>query len=268
MRRSLSLFLLFAGAAFVAACATQPRHHFRRGMGMPPGGPGMMRGGGLFVSPAGEPFRRSEAGPQPLRAWFEQADTDHDGALVWAEFEADFVRYFAVLDANHDGEIAPDEVARYEQEILPEMQSRTGPGGGMGMMRGGGMRGGGMGRGGRGGMGGGRREMQQRGGGRPGGMGTMAMMSGAARFGLLPIAHPIMDADTDFNRGVSRQEFTQAAGRRFAMLDTAHNGRLTLQQLIEARMQAFGAGRRDAPGLGEEEGEDGAPPSPQTPPGN
>ena len=107
-----------------------------------------------------------------------------------------------------------------------------------------------------------RREMQQ---GRRGGTSGMAMMSGAARFGLLPIAHPIMDADINFNRGVSREEFVQAAARRFAMLDTQHNGRLTVQQLIEARLQAFGAGRRDAPNLGEE-GDDAAPP-PQ-PPGN
>jgi hypothetical protein len=154
-----------------------------------------------------------------------------------------------LLDADHDGEIGPAEVARYEQEILPEMQSRVGPGGGgMRMMRGRRMRRGS----------GGRRELQQGGGGRRGGMGAMAMMSGAARFGLLPIAHPIMDADTNFNRGVSREEFTQAAARRFAMLDTQHVGRLTLQQLIEARVQAFGAGHRDAPDLGEE-GEDGPP---------
>jgi hypothetical protein len=267
MRRSLSLLLILAGATLVAACATQPqRPHFRRGMGMPPGGGpggpggpgGGMARGGLFVSPAGEPFRRADGRPQPMRAWFEQADADHDGALVWAEFEADFIRYFAVLDADHDGEIAPAEVARYEQEILPEMASRVGPGGGgMGMSMGG-MRGGGRGRG-RDGIGGGGRR-----GGRPGGgemAGRMAMMSGAARFGLLPIAHPVMDADMDFNRGVSSREFTQAAARRFAMLDTAHNGRLTLPQLIEARREAFGAGRRDAPGLGEDEGE-GAPPPP------
>jgi hypothetical protein len=158
-------------------------------------------GRGLFVSPAGEPFRRTPGGPPPLRAWFAPADTDHDGAIAWPEFEADFVRYFHVLDADHDGEIAPAEVARYEQEILPEMQTRFAGGMGMrGMGMGGGRPGGGMGRGGRGGgMGGGMRP----GGGRRGGMGNMAMLSGAARFGILPIAHPIMDADINFNRGVS-----------------------------------------------------------------
>ena len=264
MRRSLSLIMILAGAALVAACASQPRRpHFRPGMGRGPGagpgGPGMMRGGGLFVSPAGEPFRRTEGGPQPMRAWFMQADADHDGVLTLAEFQADFARYFAVLDTDHDGEIAPAEVEHYEQEILPEMQSRTGGGFGPGMRMGGmGRRPDGVGGGGRGRGGGMRR------GGRQGDVaGRMAMMSGAARFGLLPIAHPIMDADLNFNRGVSLEEFTQAAGRRFLMLDSAHNGRLTLEGLIQLRMQEFSPGRRDAPGLGEEEGEGGAtPPAP------
>jgi hypothetical protein len=258
MRRSLSLILILAGAGLLAACATPQRHPVRPGMAMPPGGgpggPGGMARGGLFVSPAGEPFRRAEGGPPPLGAWFGQADADHDGVLVRAEFEADFVRWFAVLDADHDGEIAPAEVARYETEILPEMQSRFGPGGGgMRMMRGGGMGRGGTGPGGRGG---GRRALQS--GGAGGGRGAMAMMSGAARFGLIPINHPVMDADADFNRGVSRQEFAAAAARRFAMLDTAHDGRLTLAQLAEARRQAFGARRRDGPRL--DEGESAPPP--------
>jgi hypothetical protein len=279
MRRSLSLILILAGAAVVAACATGPRGHFRRGMGPPPGGPGGPggMGRGLFVSPAGEPFRRVPGGPPALRAWFEQADTNHDGALVWAEFEADFVRYFAVLDADRDGEIGPAEVTRYEQEILPEMQTRFGggagrggmgggpPGGGMGRGPGGGGMGRGPGGGGRGGMGGG----PPGGGSRRGAMAGMAMMSGAARFGIIPIAHPIMDADINFNRGVSRAEFTQAAARRFAMLDTGHSGRLTLQQLMALRAEARGPGqprrRGDAAPLGEDEeggdGPEGLPPS-------
>lgn len=249
MRRSLSLIMILAGAATVAACASQPRRpHFRPGMGMRhgggpggPGGPGGFgMGRGLFVSPAGEPFRRADGGPEPMRAWFDQADTNHDGALTWPEFEADFVRYFAVLDTNHDGEIGPEEVALYEQQILPEMQSRTGGGGfgpgmgGGGRRGGGGMGRGGIGRGGMGGMGGG-----GRGGGMRRGGGMGGMMSGAARFGLLPISHPIMDADTDFNRGVSLAEFRQAAGRRFAMLNTQNTGRLTFAQLVQTRMQAM-----------------------------
>ncbi|HYD13913.1 MAG TPA: EF-hand domain-containing protein [Allosphingosinicella sp.] len=236
MRRSFSLILILAGASLAAPASAQP-------------------GRGLFVSPAGEPFRRSDSAPQPMRAWFEQADSDHDGALGWAEFEADFVRWFGLLDADHDGEVAPAEVERYEQQILPEMQSRTGGGSFRPGMRMGGRRNDGVG-------GGGRRGMQNRGGrrGAPG-MGALAMMSGAARFGLLPIAHPVMDADTNFNRGVTREEFTQAAARRFAMLNTQNDGRLTLAQLIEVRRQGFDSGRRDSPGLGPAEDSEGEPPA-------
>jgi hypothetical protein len=197
----------------------------------------------LFVSPAGEPFRRGpESGP-PIRAWFAGADRDGDGALSWPEFEADFARYFAVLDADHGGEIDPVEVARYETEILPEMAGRGfGPGrgragGSMGAPPGGGVSGGG-----RGGMSGG-----GRGGGRGGpGMGArMAMMSGAARFGLLPLSHPIMEADADFNRGVTLAEYTAAARHRFAALDSARDGRLTLAGLLQGRMR--GPGPEPAP---------------------
>ena len=109
MRLSLSLILLLAGAALASPAAAQPSR-------------------GLFVSPAGEPFRRGDGGPPPMRAWFEQADADRDGALVWTEFEADFTRWFGQLDTDHDGEIAPAEVERYEVQILPEM--RAGGGGG------------------------------------------------------------------------------------------------------------------------------------------
>ena len=245
MRRFFPLILILAGAALASPAAGQPRG---------PGGPGR----GLFVSPAGEPFRRSEGAAQPMRAWFEQVDSDHDGALGWAEFEADFLRWFGLLDADHDGEIAPAEVARYEQQILPEMQSRVGGYGGMRMMRSRSEPRGPYERAGT------RRGLQNRGSrGRGGGMAAqMALMSGAARFVLLPIAHPVMDADINFNRGVTREEFSQAAARRFAMLDSAHTGRLTLDQLMQLRMQGFAPGLRDAPGLGEDEAGNGAPSPP------
>jgi hypothetical protein len=201
----------------------------------------------LFVSPAGEPFR----GEDGLRDWFTHADANGDGTLGWVEFEADFTRYFAVLDADRDGEIAPAEVEAYETRILPEMANR----GGMGRPRSGYD------------DGGGHAEMSSGrgsgfgGGGRPGGPspGAMAMMAGAARYGLIPISHPIMNADEDFNRGVTRGEWAHAAAQRFAMLDAAHNGRLTLDGLIARRMQGRGPERR---GRGRAGGGDGPPPPP------
>jgi hypothetical protein len=56
-------------------------------------------------------------------------------------------------------------------------------------------------------------------------------LQGAARYSLLNIPEPVAAADTDFNRGVSREEFRQAALARFQLLDGGHQGRLTLAQL-------------------------------------
>jgi hypothetical protein len=262
--RPLLLPSILGLALLASACASSgPPHRFRgHGEGMRRGGP---MGGGmgprlsLFVSPAGKPFRGAPGQPAPIEAWFAEADANHDGVIGYAEFQADFRRYFAELDTNHDGEIAPDEVTRYETEILPEIASRGGGfGGGMGGRGGGGMGGrggGGMGRG--GGMGG-------RGGGMGGGMGGRGGMrggmgggssgggggyypSGAARFGLLPIPHPIMAADQDFNRGVSVAEWDHAAATRFNLLDEAHNGRLTLPELQARRMRSFDEARHIRP---------------------
>lgn len=210
MRQFLSLLPVLATAVMAAPVAamqpTNPATIARR----------------LFVSPAGEPFRRASGAPRPIQAWFGQADTDRDGALTLAEFQADFARFFAVLDTDRDGEIEPDEVTRYEYAILPEMRSRV-PAGFRSD-----------------------RGMNNR---------RSAGLAGAAPFGLLPISHPIMDADLDFNRGVSPGEFRQAAARRFALLDAQRAGRLTLAELQQNRRQDYEPDRRDAPGLGREETE-------------
>jgi len=247
----MGLLLLAAGCA-----SSGPPHRFRgHGEAMRRGGPrtpGMGPRLGLFVSPAGQPFRAAPGQPAPMAAWFAEADTDHDGAISFAEFQADFRRWFAALDTNHDGEIAPDEVTRYETEILPEIASTRG---GFGFGGGDGGRAGG-GRGGMGGGGGMGRRGGMRGGGGMGGGGGRAAMGyvpgGAARFGLLPIPHPVMAADEDLNRGISTAEWDRAAASRFTLLDEAHDGRLTLAELAAERMRMFGErrGARRAPRRG------------------
>lgn len=177
-------------------------------------------GPGLFVSPAGEPFRPA-SGPAPIEAWFLGADANRDGALTRDEFRADFARAFALFDTDVDGEIEPAEVAHYELEILPEMRGVGLPG---------------RRRSARADM---RRERLGRRGSRR--VGSTVMMSGAAPFGLLPLSHPIMEADTNFNGGVSRAEFESAANRRFGLLDSAGGGRLGLDEL---RAQRRHRGRR------------------------
>lgn len=218
--------MIVAGAAALVLSASLSHAQPPRALTGPPPGAGR-----LFVSPAGEVFRSSEGDP-PLQAWFNSADADRDGALTYSEVRANFARAFALFDTDGDGEIEPDEVSRYETEIFPEM-GRFG-------VRGGGA---GFGLGARS-----FRPARRSGGGRRGAMRRgpgWANMAGAARFGLLPISHPIMDADVDFNRGVTRNEFDAAAGRRFNQLNVRGSRRLILEELVALRRSRRGPSRED-----------------------
>ncbi len=197
----------------------------------PPPGDRPPEGRSLFLSPCGEPFR----GPGGLEAWFKGADTDHDGALSLAEFRADALRFFKVVDANGDGVIDGLENHAYETRIAPEIigsaeredeapqgggDRRGPPGGGP---PGGGPPGGGMGGGGPPGGGEGMRK--------PGGHGGMSRREGAARFSLINEPQPVRGADANLDWKVTADEWSRAAARRFALLDTAQTGRLSLADL-------------------------------------
>lgn len=237
----------------LAGCAAE-RH--RDG---PPGragrhsaGPGDTGGRGgrgpLFASPLGEPFH----GPDGESRWFSGADADGDGALTSSELDADALRFFATLDQGKDGEIDPDDLERYETVLFPEIRvaganggggpragrGRGGRGGGRGGMRGGSRMGGGGMKG-----GGGDRGTDQA-GGRD--MANTAGRQGAGRFSYLAIPEPVSSADANFNRGVSAQELVAAARTRFSLLDTNHDGRLTLAELpsiTRGRRSPGGSGR-------------------------
>ena len=177
-----------------------------------------------FISPMGEPFRAHTPTDDTLADWFNQADRNHDGFLTAAEMEADAERFFATLDSDHDGEIGPDEIAAYEYDIAPDVQvmSRTKrvPGQAAAPVvrsvdsddaaR---------------------RDRRRRGDEDYASLGLGGALQGAARYSLLNIPEPVVAADTDFNRAITLDEFRQAALERFALLDTAHTGRLTLAQL-------------------------------------
>jgi Ca2+-binding EF-hand superfamily protein len=187
----------------------------------PPAGPAA----GLFVSPMGEPFREGarEAG---LERWFAGADSDGDGALGADELRRDAARFFALLEMDKDGEIEPAEMTRYESEIAPEIQLGRGPMTRREIMR----------------M---RRDDEQALGAPQGGIlagphrirggnayGDVEDREGAGRFGLINMPQPVMDADSDLNRGVSAAEFATAAGRRFLLLDTDKDGKLARAELV------------------------------------
>lgn len=184
-----------------------------------------------FISPMGEPFPVRAPGDDPLADWFTQADRNHDGVLTVDEMQLDADRFFAALDTNHDGEIDPDETAHYENVIAPQVRTsfggdfigatgaEDGSSAGDDKHRGRGHGGGHHGTGGhwsapRGG------ENEQQ---------------GAARFGLLDLPEPVIAADVDFSRGVSRDEFSKAAQLRFQALDVDRRGLLTLAVLESLR---------------------------------
>ncbi|MGN6058747.1 MAG: EF-hand domain-containing protein [Sphingomicrobium sp.] len=106
----IPLVILLAAVAGQAKSATPPP---------PPPAP-TRHWGRIFISPMGEPFR-AERGGDALEMWFQQADRNHDGYLTLQEMQQDSERFFATLDVNRDGEIDPDEIARYESVVAPEI---------------------------------------------------------------------------------------------------------------------------------------------------
>ncbi|HEX8514362.1 MAG TPA: hypothetical protein VF688_14800 [Allosphingosinicella sp.] len=166
----------------------------------PPGGQGS-----LFLSPMGEPFRSEQPGADNVATWFAAADRDGDRALTLAEMGADSARFFARLDSDRDGELEMAEIARYENEIAPEVQ--------VGLQ----MRATGVG--------------DWRGNRRKRVLVFETGVDGAGRYSFLNIPHPVMAADNDMNRGVSTAEFAQAAAERFSQLDKDRDGRIVRAEL-------------------------------------
>ncbi len=182
-----------------------------------------------FISPMGEPFRSRSPDDDTVADWFNQADRNHDGYLTVDEMEADAERFFKTLDTDHDGQIDPDELAKYEWQVAPEIQvnsrqrhrrgdhsaagaaddDQSGPTDVPSDDR---------------------RQKRKR--PDPGmGMGMDGSPMGAARYSLLNIPEPVAAADSDFNRVISLEEFRQAARDRFQLLDTKHEGKVSLAEL-------------------------------------
>ncbi|PZR36992.1 hypothetical protein [Caulobacter segnis] len=232
--RALALTAILG--ATLSACASSPPQTPPGGPGRPggeSGGPGAMGGRQLFISPAGEPFRAPVGQPYPVAAWFAGADANHDGALSQSEFVADSLRFFAVVDADHDGVIDGFEVSAYETRIAPEIVGGAAPG----------LRRGPMGQG--------------PGGGPPGedgsprsrrGAGLASnVLQGATLYSLLAEPEPVMSADADFNRRITRDEAAKAAKARFALLDRDKDGLLKLDELPKTPAQRMA---EDGKGLG------------------
>jgi Ca2+-binding EF-hand superfamily protein len=159
----------------------------------------------------GEPFRAEPGGPAPQDLWFNGADTDHDGSLSLAEFQADARRFFQVLDRRHDGEIDPDDIEFYETVLAPEIRVNDDGGG---MQRSGATE-----------FEGGEDTPARR------NAGARRTRQGAARFSYFDFPEPVVVADRNFNRGVDPAEFAFAANARFEILDKNGDGKIAHEEL-------------------------------------
>ncbi|HEY0270516.1 MAG TPA: hypothetical protein VGC10_05965 [Sphingomonas sp.] len=173
----------------------------------------------VYIAPMGEPFR-TDGKSDPEAAWFARADADHDGRLTLAEFVADADRVFATLDINHDGEIDPQEVIVYERDVAPEIrlfqldreidhdQHRP-------------------------------RDRAGRKAAKKAARDRYDYVAayGAGRFASLNIPEPVVSADLDINRGVSKAEFAQVAAQRFQTLDDGNRAFLTAAGLPRSPAQ-------------------------------
>ncbi len=161
----------------------------------------------VFISPAGEPFRVPENQPYPVAQWFNQADLNHDGKLSEAEFIADFQRFAAVLDADHDGIIEGTEVEAYETVMVPEVHS------------------------------GATFSYSTEGEGSAHGPPADSQPMGAGKYGLINLPEPVSAMDMRLNGRITRNDVTSAAIYRFSLLDKEQRGWLTLAELPETYAQ-------------------------------
>jgi hypothetical protein len=196
-----------------------------------------------FISPFGEPFRPRKPDQDTMADWFHQADRNGDGILTPAEMQADADRFFEHLDTDHNGFIEPEEMVQYEWEVAPEIQVNS----------------------------------RWRGSGANAGAKVAAapkrhmgdnsdyVLQGAGRYALLNLPEPVAAADTNYDRAVSRAEFSQAAADRFTLLDRGHRGGLALADLEALRPPQFIPGTKPkVRAKGEADSRIGAP----LPPGN
>ena len=177
-----------------------------------------------FISPMGEPFRARSATDDTLADWFSQADRNRDGVLTADEMVG---RCRPLLRAaRHRSEMArsiPTSSPITNRRSRPTFRSCRERGVRPASRR--------------------SEASDDRPERSPAHARAMASewrkpssaigggLQGAARYGLLNMPEPVAAADTDFDRGISRAEFSAGRRARFAAARQRSIGRLTLAQL-------------------------------------
>jgi hypothetical protein len=199
------LFLAAAAASADPQPATPPVQHSTRMQ--------------IFVAPSGELFEAPADLPYPVADWFAGADTNHDGKLMEAEFDADFLRFFAKLDLDRDGVINGKELEQYEIDLAPELHSASYSGWGSDDQ-----------------------DVDENGEKRARRIGSYMAGHpvGAGRFGLLQIPEPVAAMDVTLRGRISRQDAQDAADYRFSLLDSQQRGYLLLADLPRTYAQGRG----------------------------
>ena len=132
-----------------------------------------------------------------LSRWFDRVDTNRDGSIDRAEFEADAERQFAAMDADKDGYLTPPELSAYRAPYRPEPRARQ------------------------------RRERGER-------RSFWDWGDDDDARGDLPrnnLPDPVMAADANLDQRVSLAEFRAHAQRKFANLDVDRDGKLSREEI-------------------------------------
>lgn len=154
----------------------------------------------LFIAPSGQPYRSKAGEPYPVVAWFEAADTNHDGKVDREEFKAEAVAFFHKMDLRKDGIIDDEIIALYEKKLVPEMLTGVD---------------------------------------NPELMNTTDKNAkrGAAPYELINVAEPLRAADRSFRGRVTLQDMQAQADLNFDYLDEDKKGFLTLDDLPHTEAQ-------------------------------
>jgi hypothetical protein len=205
-----SLAALAGCAVLFGACQAAAQGYITSGLGL-----------NVFFSPSGQPFRGKPGEAYPVKTWFEAADADHDGKVSHDEFDA--MKFYGLLDVNHDGYINSPENTRYESQVAPEIQhmdprilqpkirqgnSDSDPNFGADTS-------------------------QSKGSGK-----YIKQIIGASQYGMIDEPQPVRAADANFDFRVSSDEWINASHQRFTILDLNGDGFLTPDELRTTPAQA------------------------------